>query len=379
MGRTGSGVEIRENSIRLTFTYDGKPQRQTIKSNGVVLSPTSANIKYANRLAAEIRDKIKHDTFSMAEYFPTSGAGGALTVGSQLDSWLAAQRIEYSTKKGYLTAMRFWKEAIGNKLLRAVKPSHVMTVIANRSDLSGKTINNYTSVLREAFQLAVLDKILIENPVAQIASAAYQKPEPDPFDTNETARIIAYFEAKHPGHVANMVKFWLWTGLRSGEVFGLHWRNVDLASSTIKVSESRVLGRQKQTTKTNTSRIVNLNSKALAAIQAQRPLTQMQDAEVFKHPRYGTGWTKERGFRLTYWIPALKALGIRYRRPYDMRHTYATAMLMAGVNPALGAKQMGHGIDIFLKTYSKWIDGARTHTELDKLEATFTKRKRATM
>ena len=77
--------------------------------------------------------------------------------------------------------------------------------------------------------------------------------------------------------------------------------------------------------------------------------------------------------------PALKALGIRYRRPYDMRHTYATAMLMAGVNPALGAKQMGHGIDIFLKTYSKWIDGARTHTELDKLEATFTKRKRATM
>jgi integrase len=371
MGRKGTGVEIRDKSIRLTFTFEGQPQRQTIMLNGVVMVPTVANIRYANKLAVEIRDKIAHDTFSMAEYFPASGAGGGLTVSAQLDTWLAAQRIEHSTRKGYMTCMRFWKAAIGDKLVRTLKPSHTMTVIAGRPDLSGKTINNYTSVLREALQLAVIDKILIENPIAKIQSATYQKPEPDPFTAEETERITNYMETKHPGHVANMVKFWLWTGLRSGELLGLHWTNVDITSGTILVAESRVLGIQKKSTKTNKARTVKLNSRAMAALQAQRALTQIQGEEVFKHPRYSTGWVNVRGFVLTYWAPALKVLGIRYRRPYDMRHTYATAMLMAGVNPSMAAKQMGHSVEIFLRTYAKWLDGTQTNYEMNKLEAAF--------
>jgi integrase len=64
-------------------------------------------------------------------------------------------------------------------------------------------------------------------------------------------------------------------------------------------------------------------------------------------------------------------LGIRYRRPYDMRHTYATAMLMAGVNPSMAAKQMGHSVEIFLRTYAKWLDGTQTNYEMNKLEAAF--------
>jgi integrase len=371
MGRKGTGVEIREKSIRLTFTFEGQPQRETLMLNGVAMVPTAANIRYANKLAVEIRDKIAHDTFSMAEYFPASGSGGGLTVSAQLDTWLAAQRIEHSTRKGYMTCMRFWKATIGDKLVRTLKPSHAMTVIASRPDLSGKTINNYTSVLREAMQLAVLDKILIENPIAKIQSATYQKPDPDPFTAEETKRIIDYMQTKHPGNVANMVDFWFWTGLRSGELLGLFWPNVDVAGSKVLVAESRVLGIQKKNTKTNKARTVNLNSRSMAALQAQRALTQMQGEEVFKHPRYGTGWVNVRGFTLTYWQPALKVLGIRYRRPYNMRHTYATAMLMAGVNPSMAAKQMGHSVEIFLRTYAKWLDGSQTDYEMNKLEAAF--------
>lgn len=89
---------------------------------------------------------------------------------------------------------------------------------------------------------------------------------------------------------------------------------------------------------------------------------------MFTDPRYGTPWNEERAFRRSFWTPTLKLLGIRYRRPYQMRHTYATAMLMAGMAPAFCARQMGHSVEQFLRTYAKWIDGQRDDLEMGRLE-----------
>lgn len=52
-----------------------------------------------------------------------------------------------------------------------------------------------------------------------------------------------------------------------------------------------------------------------------------------------------------------------------MRHGYATAMLMAGMMPAFCAKQLGHSVEMFLTTYSKWIDGSQNDIERGRLEA----------
>jgi integrase len=166
MPRTGDGVEVREKSIRVSFILDGMPQRKTLMTNGKPLTPTPANIRYAQRLAAEIRDRIRHDTFCMSEYFPTNGATSALTLAAWFDTWLGTQRIERSTKEGYMSAIKFWNGAacdrkqntMGSVLVRSLKHSHVLMAIANRPDLSGKTINNYVSVLRDALSLAVRDK-----------------------------------------------------------------------------------------------------------------------------------------------------------------------------------------------------------------------------
>ncbi|MDH0522508.1 hypothetical protein ACOTEK_25870 [Achromobacter xylosoxidans] len=68
----------------------------------------------------------------------------------------------------------------------------------------------------------------------------------------------------------------------------------------------------------------------------------------------------------------MKILGIRYRRPYNIRHTYATMMLMAGMRPAFCAKQMGHSIQVFLTTYAKWLDGAHDDLEMARLESAIT-------
>ncbi|WP_168921857.1 site-specific integrase [Polaromonas vacuolata] len=365
------GVNIRPNSIRVTFTLDGKQQHRTLTLNGKPMPPTSANLKYAERLVAEIKEKIRLSTFSMAEYFRAAGDGGKLTVGAQLDTWLKGQRIEESTRAGYESCAKFWKiTGLGDKALRALRTSDILTALATRPDLSGKTVNNYVQVLREAVELAVTDKILVDNPVIKVPHAKHQKEPPDPFSREEMEKVLVSLADKHPGQVSNFTEFWFWTGMRTSEIFGLRWDNVDLASGLVVVREAVVRGVQKDRTKTNVERTVNLNSRALAAIQRQREHTQVAGEHVFTDPRYRTAWVDERAYRRSFWTPTLKILGVRYRRPYNMRHTYATVMLMAGMNPAFCAKQLGHSVEMFHKTYAKWLDGDQNVREMARLETT---------
>ena len=166
-----------------------------------------------------------------------------------------------------------------------------------------------------------------------------------------------------------MVEFWFWTGLRTSELFALSWENVDMASGTALIAEALVRGVHKDRTKTNVARTIKLNSRATDALQRQRAHTQLAGGAVFNDPRFGKPWVDERAFRRSFWTPTLKRLGIRYRRPYNMRHTYATVMLMAGMNPAFCARQLGHSVEMFHRTYAKWLDGEQNDREMERLEA----------
>lgn len=371
MGRTGLGVEVRERSIRFAFTFDGRQHRRTLELDGAALTPTPANVKHAERLAREIKDKIRLGLFVMAEYFPEGGDAKALTVAGQLDQWIKAQRLEHSTLAAYNSAAKFWKAAIGDKQAKTLRHSDVLQALAARPDLSGKTINNYVSVLRETMALAMKDRIIRENPVDGVPRAKHQKAPPDPFTQGEASKIIAYMEQKYPAQVANYTAFRFFTGLRTSELAGLKWSSVDLASKYVMVSEAIVRGKAKDSTKTHTARKVLLTSPALAAIKRQAEHTRIAGQHVFLDPRYSEPWNEERAYRRSYWTPALKALGIRYRKPYNTRHTYATMMLMEGLTPAFCAKQLGHSVEMFLRTYSKWLEGDRDELEMARLERAF--------
>ena len=345
---------------------------------GRPMLPTPANLKYAHNVAAEIREKVRHGAFVLAEYFPDAcdTVVVAGTVSEQVDAWLDTQRIEASTRAGYESAAKFWKHAasdkkltpVGSRPLRALLTGHLLYALATRPDLSGKTINNYVSVLRESLALAVVDKMLASNPANDIPRAKFQKPPPDPFSREEADRIVTAMSTRFPAQVANLVATWFWTGLRTSEVVGLRWSNVNLQSASLSVTEAQVRGVRKSTTKTNAERTVKLNGVALAALKRQAALTAETCDRVFQDPRYDLPWDDERAFRRSFWTPTLKDLGIRYRRPYNMRHTYATVMLMAGMNHLFCAKQLGHSVEMLLRTYSKWIDGAQNDREMQLLE-----------
>jgi integrase len=73
-----------------------------------------------------------------------------------------------------------------------------------------------------------------------------------------------------------------------------------------------------------------------------------------------------------YWDRCLRRAKIRYRVPYQCRHTYATQALMLGASPLYVSAQLGHANTQMLhRVYSKWIDGADMGRERAKLNAGF--------
>jgi integrase len=251
--------------------------------------------------------------------------------------------------------------------VRAIKHSDILRALQTKPRLSGKTVNNYVSVIREALSLAVTDKAMTDNPAEKIPRAKWQKEPCDPFTREEIEAVIAYMRERYPEPVANYIEWWAFSGVRPSEAAGLRWSSVDLASGYMQVREAIVRGVTKGT-KTSVSRAVLLNSRALDALQRQRKHTQMVGDHVWVDPRYGTPWLEERAMRRSYWTPALKACGIRYRSPRHLRHTYATMMLMAGRTPAWCARQLGHSVEMFLRNYSKWLGGMQDAAELRGLE-----------
>ena len=244
-----------------------------------------------------------------------------------------------------------------------------MRALTFRPGLNAKTINNYVTVLRRALDMAVADHSLENNLVRHVRYQWQQKPLPDPFTRDEVETIIEYMTERYPDGVANYAEFKFFSGLRPSETTALRWSDVDLERDRVHVHRAIVRGLEKNTTKTNTARHVLINSRARAALLRQRALTQLASDFVFIDPRYGKPWIEERAFRRTYWAPTLKTLGLRYRRPHNTRHSYATMMLMSGMTPAFCAAQLGHSVGMLLSTCARWLDGEHNAMEMGRLEA----------
>jgi integrase len=103
-------------------------------------------------------------------------------------------------------------------------------------------------------------------------------------------------------------------------------------------------------------RTVQLLQPAIDALQAQREHTRLRGEEVFMNPRTGEPWLHDGPIRKTAWQPALVRAEVRYRYPYQTRHTFASTLLSAGENPVWVASMMGHkDWAMIIKVYGRWI------------------------
>lgn len=106
-------------------------------------------------------------------------------------------------------------------------------------------------------------------------------------------------------------------------------------------------------------RSVKLLRPAMEALKAQKEQTFLAENEVFQNPRTLERWTGDQPIRKTMWHPTMKKASVRYRRPYQTRHTYTSMMLSAGEHTMWEAKQTGHSDwTMIARTYGKWMPSA---------------------
>ena len=251
MGTRQSGVEVRETSIRIIFSFQGKQRKETLCLDNEPLAPTPANIKYATRIAAEVRDKVRSGLFSYADYFPNSPRAQENqvgTLGEFIDRWLSQLQVKPSTLSEYKRmAKSFWKPKLGHKKIDKVTHSDITLALKDGTWKSNRTRNNYLYMLSSVFELAVADGLVAKNPCSTIEAAAWQRKKPDPFSIVEANRIIAHLTEKHDPQVANFYEFMFFSGLRTGEGLGLEWSEVDMHKKTVSVRQSFVRSEMQET------------------------------------------------------------------------------------------------------------------------------------
>ena len=111
-----------------------------------------------------------------------------------------------------------------------------------------------------------------------------------------------------------------------------------------------------KTTKTRAGmRQVTLQPEALAALLDQKRLNGAADI-VFHNRRTNKPWNDDQAIRKVVWTPALQRANVKYRTPYQTRHTFASMLLSRGENPLWVANQMGHkDWGMIRNTYGRWI------------------------
>jgi integrase len=374
MGR--GGVELRKSSIRVGFSLNGEWERETLH-----IPPTPANEKYAAQLVDRVKRAIRLGTFKWEDFFPDSPrvrkSGTARTLRQAADLYVQSiGRLAEATRDQYENAMDVWCELFGaDTPMEALTHEVLQAKIGSHPWASAKLLNNALIPLRGMFALLFHGPKASLNPMIGIVNSKTVKKKPDPLSSEERDRILADMAKHYDRRVVAYFTVAFYTGMRPEELIALRWGDVDQRHGIIHVQRVRTFkGSERDGSKTHTERDVDMVDQVVEALKVMKPYTFMkdQDCDIFEHPVLCKPWHDERSQRETYWQPSLKRLGIRQRRPYSTRHTYATVALMAGVNPNYIARQLGHANSRMLfEKYARWIDGADKGSEKGKLQAAF--------
>lgn len=393
-----TGVENHGGSLRIWFNYNGKRVRENL---GV--PDTAKNRKVAGDLRASVCFAIRMGSFDYAARFPNSsnlktfGLGKKdITVRELSEKWLGLKKMEITANAmgRYQSVMKNCLQVLGGeRFASAVTQEDVLIFrreLLTGFQLSGKnqrkpikgrsvpTVNTYVTVVAGMFQFAVNNGYIDKNPFSGITSLKKAKAEPDPLTRDEFIRLI------HACYHQQTKNFWslaVYTGMRHGELCGLAWEDIDLKAGTLIVRRNYTQTKEFTLPKTDagTDRVIHLIQPAIDVLRSQAELTRLgqpQKIEV-KLREYGRTSTHSCSFvfnpQITdrkgqsgshyavssinrTWESAVRRAGIRHRKAYQSRHTYACWSLAAGANPNFIANQMGHAnAQMVYNVYGAWM------------------------
>lgn len=321
------------------------------------------------------------------------------SVKTYLLYWLknyAEHQTKGTTYDGYTFIINsHFIPALGAIKLEDLLPVHIQTYFSKKrvkgrldgkpGGLAGETLKKHYRVLNESMNQAIKWQILKYNPCS-----AVDCPRPD--DSSKKVVAISKKQLDKLIDTAKITDSWThtfiyvaaYTGMRRSELMGLKWDNVDFENKAIRVKTVLVTNRKKgkskdgsnlrNTTKSKTStRSIKITDRVVQVLK-QHKKEQLENQLLLGNPKDynklnlvfckvdGTKYYPDRA-NIKFNKVRDKAKLPKELTPHVLRHTHATLLLKAGVNPKIVQERLGHAsIAETMDTYSHVIPTMQEET-----------------
>lgn len=376
MGRRGNG----EGSVRQR--PDGRWESRVRLPGGERVSVYGVTRQEASEGAARILRDAR---------LGVSVTDGRQSYGEYLAHWLelATPGLSEGTALAYESAIRLHiAPVIESVRLVDLTPYHIERVYARMLSEGLRSMNIVTNIMRASLSVAERRGLVARNVALLVDRPTEARPRYQAFTPDQSRQYLAICADPSISRIGPMLTVMLWTGLRLGEASALHWRDIELAARPGATDDDpalRVLYSMHHRSGDpvfNAPKTVFSKRRivlARSAIDALRVWRQRQRAD---RVRAGAAWrtsfvaqraghqgeeisfadlvfTDEIGRPLHYshvghqHAKVCRASGLPRIRLHDLRHSFATLMLAAGVNPKIVAEMLGHtSVTITLDRYS---------------------------
>jgi integrase len=334
--------------------------------------------KRGKQLAEAVAIKIKArlldgDVSDLAAPPPPPPA--AMTFAQVAEAWgpwyQGLYPTRFNTSRNYGSALRAHLiPHFGAWPITEVTRAEVQKLIAvKRGRVVDATLRTYLVTLRLVLDFAVERGDIAANPMrgGRLWRPEQKGDEPDPFDQEELAAIVASAEDLSP-LFGLMIRAWSQSGMRSGELRGLRRGDLDPLRGEVKVERTLTHGRlgpaktlrsrrtagllypvvepgagweptpESRFVLDRLAKVVPLNPDAPLFGSIANPGHPMQELELWR-----------------WWSRALVQAKVRPRTPENLRHTFVSILLSRGAPLLLVAAQAGHSPGVMLTHYGKWI------------------------
>ena len=241
--------------------------------------------------------------------------------------------------------------------------------------------NHYLSVINRIFKYAVLMDILDSNPFDKVIKPkSRQTQRKGNFLTKEELKeLLKLAQTATLSYFFPLVHLMSYTGLRQGEALALKWSDIDFENKKITVDKTATRIKEKQTLQTpktkNSKRVISIDPTTLLILKSWK---KDQIKIYFKNGKHFEGdenfiftnqraeWVHIHNF-IRYFKRFIADHKLKQITPHGLRHTHASLLFSAGVEPKSISDRLGHStVQITLDLYTHITEEQRTDT-VDKL------------
>lgn len=257
----------------------------------------------------------------------------SLTLRELVDEYLAQHEAEPETIEKLRWLLAKSAAAFGELRVGELRSQEIA---AWRMTIAAGHRFEATQALRQVLTRAVEWGMIDVNPAKHgVANPQRRRTEKRPFESWAELEAVATHLGPQAGPI---VIFAAATGLRPGEWIALERRDIDLGERVVYVRRAYRNGRIKHPKTQASMRSVPLQDVALTVLE-QIPV---HEHTPLLFPAANGGYLDLHNFRTREWKPAQQAAGITpFRRVYDLRHTFATFALRAGISTFALSRYMG--------------------------------------